>query len=168
METPVITAAPLRPRCSSTWIAISGSSPGVTCGSFSSKVTVMPSRARLSHISSPTKPVPITTADLGFFSSRKDLMRNMSLMLRRVNTCPRSRPGIGGVTALAPVARMSLSYSSGKISPEIRFLTKIRFFTGSIESTSCRVLISTLYLLRKNAGSRGVSSSARSTSPPRK
>ena len=38
---------------------------------------------------------------------------------------------------------------------------------NTIAITSCRVSTSTLYLVLKNAGSRGVSSSAAVTTPPR-
>ena len=69
---------PLASRCCMIGAAISGSSGGITCRSFSSTVTPRPRRIRFSTISSPMKPPPTTTAVLAPRSAIQARIRRVS------------------------------------------------------------------------------------------
>jgi hypothetical protein len=72
---------PCASRCSRTGSAISASSGGITCGSFSRIVTCRSRRARFSAISRPMKPPPTTTARAGRRASIQCRMRSESGMV---------------------------------------------------------------------------------------
>ena len=108
----------VRPRRSFTpcflislWIndAISASNGFINCFGRWTIVTSMPRSFRFSANSSPIKPPPANTADVGFFVSIYFFKRKVSSTVRRVNTFSISIPGSFGCVGFAPGERINLS-----------------------------------------------------------
>ena len=114
---------PFAIRCSVSGTATSGSSGGMTCGSFSRTVTESPRWIRFSTISKPINPPPTTTAVLARRSAIQERIRRESGMLRTAKTPGRSTPGSCGRIGAAPGDMTNASYRSVRLLPVRRSRT---------------------------------------------